>query len=140
MRPFTCTAEDLARDVLRNEIPGGTFSVCITPSAPGGCTFRAYEFRRAGRFAVGGGAFAGAHVYPANTVSRPLDGAVGSLTRTLVAMARTCDVLGLWRDERGRLWVDTVDLYENERDALRVARERGELAIWDGIEGREIAV
>lgn len=134
MRPFTCTAEELARHARYPDYTGGTYAVHITPSAPGGMTLRPHEFVHSGRFAVGGAGLEGSRVFVRSNND------VGAITRAIVAMRAQSDLVGLWRDERGRLWVDTVDLYEHEHDALRVARERGELAIWDGIEGREIAV
>lgn len=47
--------------------------------------------------------------------------------------------VGTWRHD-GVIYVDAVDLYDSGFEAEQVARERGELAIWDNAEGREITI
>lgn len=132
-----CTAEDLARAAVAPGYTGGTYAVNITPSAPGGFTFTVHRFVHSGRYAVGGGAREGARVFPA---SAACPGDVGAITRAIRAVAAHSTTLGLWRDSQGRLWIDTVHTFDHVGTALAVALERGELAIWDGIEGEEIAV
>lgn len=131
------TAEDLARAAVAPGYTGGTYAVGITPSAPGGVTFGPHHFVHSRRYAVGGAAFEGARVFAAG---RRAEGVVGAITRALVAMAKTTDVIGLWRDVQGRLWIDAVDVYPHAGTALQLALARGELAIWDGIAGEEIPV
>ncbi|HKZ21138.1 MAG TPA: hypothetical protein VJQ57_13640 [Acidimicrobiia bacterium] len=51
------------------------------------------------------------------------------------------DFLGWWTDsEDGRLWVDGSDWHLLRTDALRVAAERGEIAIYDIAGQAEIRV
>lgn len=47
---------------------------------------------------------------------------------------------GSWRDDRGRIWLDRVNILDNLDDALFLARFRGELAIFHLDTGEEIAV
>lgn len=50
-------------------------------------------------------------------------------------------VLGRWTDfEDGSIYWDEVELIDNLLDAGNTARERGELAIWDNLNGKEIRV
>lgn len=49
------------------------------------------------------------------------------------------ETLGYWTDE-GRVHFDAGDTWNNLGYALSEARDRGELAIWDRIEGKEIRV
>ena len=51
------------------------------------------------------------------------------------------ETLGYWIDaETGDIYLDAGDTYGYEGQALSVARQRGELAIWDRVENREIRV
>lgn len=47
--------------------------------------------------------------------------------------------LGTWVSE-GKVYIDIVESFPSEEDALYVARERGELAIWDSVDNVEITV
>lgn len=134
MLSITCTAEELARHARYPDYTGGTYAVYITPSAPGGMTLRPHDFVHSGRFAVGGAGLEGSRVFVRSNND------VGAITRAIVAMRAQSDLVGLWRDERGRLWVDAVSVYPSINVAMFIARERGELAIWDGIIGAEIKV
>ena len=46
--------------------------------------------------------------------------------------------LGSWEND-GTIYFDYGDTWDSEADAMRVARERGELAIWDSWTNREVA-
>ena len=46
--------------------------------------------------------------------------------------------LGSWAHD-GTVYYDLGDTWDSEADAMRVARERGELAIWDSWANREVA-
>ena len=46
--------------------------------------------------------------------------------------------LGSWAND-GTIYYDLGDTWDNEADAMRVARQRGELAIWDSWANREVA-
>ena len=46
--------------------------------------------------------------------------------------------LGSWAND-GTIYYDLGDTWDSEADAMRVARERGELAIWDSWSNREVA-
>jgi hypothetical protein len=51
------------------------------------------------------------------------------------------DYVGFWLDdETGKTYFDAVDWYASESEALRVAAVRGELAVWDVLNDREIRV
>ncbi len=133
-------AGELARAMASASYEGGTYAVHVAPSYPEGVAFSAYPFPSSGRFVVGGGSADGARVFPADLSRRPGDRGVGVVYRALVAMAVRAGVIGAWRDSQGRLWIDEVDTYGHVGDALLVALARGELAIWDSREGREIEV
>lgn len=45
--------------------------------------------------------------------------------------------LGSWAND-GTIYYDLGDTWDSEADAMRVAKERGELAIWDSWANREI--
>lgn len=45
--------------------------------------------------------------------------------------------LGSWESD-GTIYYDLGDTWDSEADAMRVARRRGELAIWDSWANREI--
>ena len=129
---------DLAREMAGASYEGGTYAVAIAPNEDGGVVFHDYVFHGAGRYAVGGGSADGARVFPADLSRRPGDRGVGVVARALIAMAKRAAVIGAWRDAQGRLWIDEVDTYGHVGDALRVALERGELAVWDGLDAEEI--
>jgi len=43
----------------------------------------------------------------------------------------TSDYVGFWTDDdTGQVYFDLVDWYQDEEEALKVARDRNELAIW----------
>ena len=46
--------------------------------------------------------------------------------------------LGSWAHD-GTVYYDLGDTWDSEADAMRVARDRGELAIWDSWANREVA-
>ena len=95
--------------------------------ADGGGTFDAHTFAPLGAtwaWAVGGG-------IPGHTIElvaeRDLEGALAQAFAALVDAG--ADVIGTWLDE-GVLYVDAVDLIEDTDEAIRLAAERGELAIY----------
>lgn len=45
--------------------------------------------------------------------------------------------LGSWEND-GTIYYDLGDTWDSETDAMRVAKERGELAIWDSWANREV--
>ena len=46
---------------------------------------------------------------------------------------------GVWADQRdGQIYFDVVDHVGTLADALRLGRERGEIAVWDIAEGEEV--
>ena len=67
-----------------------------------------------------------------------IDNAVRQLGRTAPANA---DTIGSWLDsETSRVWLDYGTVHDTLEDALAIAVERGELAIWDSVEQVEIRV
>lgn len=49
--------------------------------------------------------------------------------------------VGFWVDtETGLVYVDLVDWFKSERDALHLARVRGEIAVWDIANAQEVRV
>ncbi|WP_029090044.1 hypothetical protein [Brevibacterium album] len=57
------------------------------------------------------------------------------VTETVAA----AQAVGVWRDsDTGLVYVDASSIIADREDALAVARERGELAVWDRVNGREI--
>ena len=70
---------------------------------------------------------------------------VGAVDRATVAvcedMERTGDgtSVGLWMD-RGLLYVDVSESYDSLEDAMRVGRERDQLAIYDQVADKVIVV
>lgn len=47
--------------------------------------------------------------------------------------------VGFWMDsETGYLYIDFVDVIADFRTAIETARDRGEIAIWDGLQGVEV--
>ena len=50
-----------------------------------------------------------------------------------------CAAIGGWYDsESGLFYYDAVNIYENEKDAIRAGRENEQIAIYDLTNGREI--
>src|SRR5881628_472523 len=48
---------------------------------------------------------------------------------------------GVWKDtETGMIYIDASDHVDNRQDALYLATERGEIAVWDIANGVEIRV
>jgi hypothetical protein len=73
-------------------------------------------------------------VFPANTTVADVEAHVRKMT------ARCEGHLGGWFDDRGRLWLEYVDLRFSAQGARELAQERGELAFFDLYSGRSIAV
>lgn len=47
--------------------------------------------------------------------------------------------LGVWRDERdGAVYFDVSELVQDREEAVRLGRERGQLAVWDFASGSEV--
>lgn len=91
----------------------------------------------AGRYVVGGiKSFNVAAEFALTTAT--IDNAVRQLGRTAPIGA---DTIGSWRDRAtGRLWIDYGTRHADLDTALAIAHERGEIAIWDTVENKEIRV
>ena len=48
------------------------------------------------------------------------------------------ELVGVWVDDTGKVWVDRVWHYPELEEALEVARINNQLAIWDNANGKEI--
>jgi hypothetical protein len=73
--------------------------------------------------------------------SAAVDALAGWLTR-LPIMGNGSLTIGVWRDQEGdnRIYVDVVDSLSILADALALAKERGEIAIYDALAGISIKV
>jgi hypothetical protein len=72
-----------------------------------------------------GGYIVATHALQTLDYSNPVDIAI-------TAMNDKVRLIGVWTDsETGRVYLDAVEHIESRSDALRIAAERGELAIWD---------
>lgn len=47
---------------------------------------------------------------------------------------------GSWLDEEGVCWIDAVDLVRDQVSAVVLGKERGEKAIWDGVNGQDLVL
>lgn len=50
------------------------------------------------------------------------------------------ELVGVWVDDTGKVWVDRVWHYPELEEALEVARINNQLAIWDNANGVEVRV
>ncbi len=66
-------------------------------------------------------------------------GDYGALVGWLADLAYDTQYVGYWQHD-GDWFFDAVDLVEDEADALNLAKERGEIAIWDGVNSQEVLV
>lgn len=77
--------------------------------------------------------------YPSLTMR--LNGLVGPATIQVVdawVANNRSSFYGSWVDEDGVCYIDAVDIVTDEFDAVVLGKERGEKAIWDGRNNREI--
>lgn len=94
----------------------------------GGCTIPLADVL--GRYVVGG----------LKTVTAEIGDALNQAETIAERLGESgaAQTLGSWEND-GTVYFDLGDTWDNEADALRVARRRGELAIWDSWASREIA-
>jgi hypothetical protein len=111
------------RDAILASPEGGTLVRYMDGLAP-------WVPSESARFAVGDGRI-GARV-PADDLA----GLEEACAQVLAADG--FDAVGWWSHD-GVVYVDPVTLAGSREHALRLARERGELAVWDGVEGAEVA-
>ena len=83
-----------------------------------------------GRFVVGGLKTVTAKIGDALTQAETIAERLGE--------SGAAQTLGSWAND-GTIYFDLGDTWDNEADAMRVARERGELAIWDSWANCEVA-
>lgn len=60
------------------------------------------------------------------------------VARWVAVAVQRADYLGVWTDEDGTVYVDASELAYGVNNALALAEERGELAVWDILDSREI--
>ena len=96
----------------------------------GGITLKnAEEFQPETGFLVGG-------LAPTKIVNPVQDEVIRALCELILA---DNDIVGTWLND-GKIHVDAVEWIQDREQALEVAKERGEIAIWDCAETKEVFV
>lgn len=101
----------------------------------GGCTVDAKTFESASKdsgYFVGG-------VIPEAVVEATGDAAKSFMEAVGVALTKGVEYLGTWVHE-DRIYVDGSQWIADLDEAVKLGRERGELAIWDSGKGEEITL
>ncbi|WP_144722222.1 hypothetical protein [Cellulosimicrobium sp. TH-20] len=86
-------------------------------------------------FATEGVAVAG--IAPAIRVDA--DGLTVELLADAVQVFRNATALGTWLHE-GEFWIEPTEVFTDRAEAIRIGRDRGEIAVYDLGEGEEITL